>query len=201
MQEQKDEVTELSSTQNIVTTTDDTSIKPASPTQDAPQELIQEAPQELIQDAPQESSQKVKQDTNSQQTLLLDDTNGAEAVTESKDKIDTVAELSVANLAAHDVANPPLIERSNTQQTLTSVTMLDNPIRLEQLTNSRSSLNSDYSKRHRHQQIVQTASTTGVNGDAKPNDDVIAIAGTVDTGTVKSSISSSTLSNVTDLTE
>lgn len=184
-QKQEDEVTGVSSTQNIVAATDeDTSNKPA-------------LPEPATQDTPQEDT---TQESKSQQTLLQDDVNGAKAATESSEnKNDTVAELSVANLEAFNVANPPLVERTNTQQTLTSVTMLDNPIRLEQL--SRSSLDSDYSKKRTHQQIVQTISTTAINGDGKPsNDDVIAIAGTVDTGAVKS-ISSSTLSNITDLTE
>lgn len=184
---QKDEITDLSSTQNIATGNDD---------QDA--DTRPELPEPTTQDiTPQEST---TQDSNSQQTLLQGDINGAEPTTESKNRSDEVAELSIANLAAHDVANPPLIERTDTQQTLTTVTMLDNPIRLEQL--SRSSLDTDHSRRHKHQQIVQTISTIAVSGDAKPNDDdVIAISGMIDTGAVKSSTSSSTLSNVTDLTE
>ena len=184
MQKQKDEVTDVSSTQNIVVTEKDTgTTKPEPATQDT---TLQEPIQNDIQD------------TNSLQTLLQDDINTAKAATESE-KTDAIAKLSVANLAAHNIANPPLIERTDTLQTLTTVTMLDNPIRLEQL--SRSSLDTDHSKKHRHQQIVQTVSTMAVNGDGKQNDDVIAITGTVDTGAMKSSISSSTLSNVTDLTE
>ena len=184
MQKQKDEITDVSSTQNIVVTEKDTgTTKPKPATQNT---TLQEPIQNDIQD------------TNSQQTLLQDDINTAKAATESE-KTDAIAKLSVANLAAHNIANPPLIERTDTLQTLTTVTMLDNPIRLEQL--SRSSLDTDHSKKHRHQQIVQTVSTMAVNGDGKQNDDVIAITGTVDTGAVKSSISSSTLSNVTDLTE
>ena len=179
-QQQKDSVTDLTSTHNIVTVANEdnstTKLSPELTTQDTP----------LI----------VTQDCNSQPALLQDDINGAGAATESGNTSDKVAELSMANLAAHDIANPPLIERTNTQQTLTSVTMLDNPIRLEQF--SRSSLDSDYNK---NQQITQAISTTAVIGDKKPNDDVILISGMVDTGAVKSSVSSSTLSNITDLTE
>ena len=187
-QKQKDDIINLPSTQNVVTATnEDTITKPA-----LPEPTSQDATQ-------QESTPSVTQDANSQLTLQQDNTDGAKAPSELDNTTDEVAELSVANLAAHDMANPPLIERTDTQQTLTTVTMLDNPIRLEQL--SRSSLDSDYSKKQQQQLIVQTVSPTA--GDNKPNnsDDVIAIAGTVDTGAVKSSISSSSLSNITDLTE
>ena len=107
-----------------------------------------------------------------------------------------IAELSVENVAAHDEAYPPVIERNTTQQTLTTVTMIDNPIRLEQL--SRSSLDSDDSKKLLSQQITQQSSTSRNIGK---EDDIIAIAGTVDTATMQSSISSSSLSNVSPLTD
>ena len=175
---QKDSVSDITSTHNVVTVASEDS-KPTSP------ELT-------TQDTPL----TVTQDSNSQPALLQDSIDGGRAATESRNTSDKIAELSMENLKAHDIANPPLIERTNTQQTLTSVTMLVNPIRLKQL--SQSSLDSDYNK---NQQITQTISTTAVVGDKKPSDDVILITGTVDTGAVKSSVSSSTLSNITDLTE
>ena len=187
VQKQNDNVTNPSTQSNEVTVADeDTNTKSA-------------APEPTTQDTG--STQNVTQNStthNSQQTLPQDDNNEIEATTNELEE--KVAELSIENLAAHDIANPPLKERRMDTQTLTTVTMMDNPVRLEQF--SRSSLDSSDSKKRKHQQIVQSISVTAVNGDGTPgNNDAIAISGTVNTGVVKSSISSSTLSNVTDLTE
>lgn len=152
--------------------------------------LLPEASSELTTQHQDESTTGPSQHTPT-------DTQESEVPGEPTTKTDDmIAELSMENVAAHDIANPPVLERNTTQQTLTNVTLIDNPIRLEQL--SRSSLDSDNSKLQ-SRQITQLPSTS--TGNINKEDNIIVIAGTVDIATMKSSISSSSLSNISALTD
>ena len=161
--------------------------------------LLPEVSSELTTQHQDESTTGISQHTptNNQESEVPGEPTTKTDDEQGDNSTSMIAELSMENVAAHDIANPPVLERNTTQQTLTNVTLIDNPIRLEQL--SRSSLDSDDSKKLQSRQITQPPSTS--TGNINKEDDIIVIAGTVDTTTMKSSISSSSLSNVSALTD
>ena len=181
-----------SNIQGTTTAEEDTTV-PAVPPELSSELAIQHQDEPTTEQAssqhkPADTQDSIESEVPGERTTMTDD--------QEENSTSMVAELSMENVAAHDIANPPVIERNATQQTLTTVTMIDNPIRLEQL--SRSTLDSDDSKKFQSQQITQQPSTSTGNIN---KDDIIAIAGTVDTATMKSFISSSSLSNISALTD